>query len=153
MSLNSHTECDCMLLGISIYLLSDFWLHIVYSFEIFHVNTFVPNAPFLYPLTVFWCFQGVEKGCIGNKWVKYTLKKRDFICVTHFTPNFTPILAVAKWRSALNVMWIYLPKKVLSFSRIGLYYNSAYHKAIFFKIHSFFELDYFSREKQKAYCM
>ena len=20
-------------------------------------------------LTVFWCFQGVEKGCIGNKWV------------------------------------------------------------------------------------
>ena len=22
------------------------------------------------PLTVFWCFQGVEKGCIGNKWVK-----------------------------------------------------------------------------------
>ena len=20
-------------------------------------------------LTVFWCFQGVEKGCIGNEWV------------------------------------------------------------------------------------
>ena len=39
-------------------------------------NPFVPNAPFLYPLktsenlTVFWCFQGVEKGCIGNEWVK-----------------------------------------------------------------------------------
>ena len=32
-------------------------------------NPFVPNAPFLY-LTVFWCFQGVEKGCIGNEWVK-----------------------------------------------------------------------------------
>ena len=38
-------------------------------------NPFVPNAPFLYPLktsekfTVFWCFQGVEKGCIGNDWV------------------------------------------------------------------------------------
>ena len=34
------------------------------------------NAPFLYPLktsenfTVFWYFQGVEKGCIGYKWVK-----------------------------------------------------------------------------------
>ena len=40
------------------------------------VNLFVPNAPFLYPLktsknfTVFWCFQGLEKGCIGNEWVK-----------------------------------------------------------------------------------
>ena len=38
-------------------------------------NPFVPNAPFLYPLKasenrkVFRCFQGVEKGCTGNKWV------------------------------------------------------------------------------------
>ena len=34
------------------------------------------NASFFYPLktsenfTVFWCFQWVEKGCIGNEWVK-----------------------------------------------------------------------------------
>ena len=40
------------------------------------LNRFVPNASFLYSLkttenrTVFWCFQGVEKGCIGNKCVK-----------------------------------------------------------------------------------
>ena len=39
------------------------------------INPFAPSAPFLYPLktsehlTVFWCFQGVEKGCIGDKWV------------------------------------------------------------------------------------
>ena len=39
------------------------------------LNPFVPNAPFYYPLNtsenlpVFWCIQGVEKGCIGNKWV------------------------------------------------------------------------------------
>ena len=32
------------------------------------INLFVPNAPFLYPLKT--CFQGVEKGCIRNKWVK-----------------------------------------------------------------------------------
>ena len=37
------------------------------------VNPFVPNAPFLYPLktseslTIFCCFQGIEKGCIGNE--------------------------------------------------------------------------------------
>ena len=42
---------------------------------LFHINPFVPNASFLYPLKtlenlkVFWYFQGVEKGCIGNKWV------------------------------------------------------------------------------------
>ena len=39
------------------------------------INPFVPNATFLYHLkisenlTVF-CFQGVQKGCIGSKWVK-----------------------------------------------------------------------------------
>ena len=39
------------------------------------LNPFVPNASFPYPLKipekckVFWCFQGVEKECIGNKWV------------------------------------------------------------------------------------
>ena len=38
-------------------------------------NPFVPNETFLYSLktenlTIFWCFQGVDKGCIGNKWVK-----------------------------------------------------------------------------------
>ena len=35
------------------------------------INPFVPNAAFLYPLKalenhkVYWCFQGVEKGCTG----------------------------------------------------------------------------------------
>ena len=38
-------------------------------------NPFVLHAPFLYPLktsesvTVLWCFQEVEKGCIGNTWI------------------------------------------------------------------------------------
>ena len=49
------------------------------------INPFVPNAPFLSPLktsdfytpwkrqkTFGWCFQGVEKECIGNKWVNGT---------------------------------------------------------------------------------
>ena len=42
----------------------------------FNLNPLLPNAPFPYPLktsenfTVFQCFQGVEKGCIGNEWVK-----------------------------------------------------------------------------------
>ena len=41
-------------------------------------SSFVPNAPFLCPLRTsenrkfFWCFQKLEKRCIGNKWVKET---------------------------------------------------------------------------------
>ena len=44
--------------------------------QIGHAIPFVPNVLFLYPLKtsenlkVFWCFQGVEKGCIGNEQVK-----------------------------------------------------------------------------------
>ena len=46
------------------------------------INPFVPSSSFLYPLktsenlTVFWCFQGVEKGCIGMNglsWLKNTV--------------------------------------------------------------------------------
>ena len=54
------------------------WYYFYHNFIIVIINPFVPNAPFLYPsktsenLTVFWCFQGVEKGCIGNEWVNVT---------------------------------------------------------------------------------
>ena len=40
-----------------------------------YINPLVPNAPFVYRLKlsenrkVFWCFQGVEKGYIGNEWI------------------------------------------------------------------------------------
>ena len=50
-----------------------------------NINPFVPNAPFLYQLkasenlTVFWCFQGVEKGYIGNEWVKECSSKNLLI--------------------------------------------------------------------------
>ena len=49
-----------------------------YTVDVF-INPFFPNAPFLYPLktsknlTVFWYFQGVEKGCIGNEWVNFCI--------------------------------------------------------------------------------
>ena len=51
-------------------------LHNSCSLGINFINSFVSNAPFLYPLetsenfSVFRCFQGVERGYIGNKWVK-----------------------------------------------------------------------------------
>ena len=53
---------------------------IIYSSTLAFVTFLLPHSfpmhpSFLYPLktsknlTVFWCFQGFEKGCIGNKWV------------------------------------------------------------------------------------
>ena len=49
---------------------------VIFYQSVFLSNSFVPNAPFLYPLDTsenimfFWCFQGVEKWCIGNKSIK-----------------------------------------------------------------------------------
>ena len=46
------------------------------------------NAPFLYSLKtsengkIFWCFQGIEKGCIGNEWLKDFFSKCDQITLT-----------------------------------------------------------------------
>ena len=45
------------------------------------INPFVPNAPFLYPLKTSEIFMvlflGLEKGCIGNRWVKWKLIYRN----------------------------------------------------------------------------
>ena len=36
------------------------------------INPFAPNALILYTLKVFWCFQGIEKRCIGKEWFKHS---------------------------------------------------------------------------------
>ena len=36
------------------------------------INPFAPSALILYTLKVFWCFQCVEKRCIGKEWFKYS---------------------------------------------------------------------------------
>ena len=60
-------------------------------------NLFIFSAPFIYPLkipenlTVFGCFQWVEKGYIGNKWVKLLCNTSlyfSFISVNNFGPTF-----------------------------------------------------------------
>ena len=49
---------------------------LAYKIETFCFNPFVSNAPSPYPLktpgnlTIFLCFHGVERECIGNEWVK-----------------------------------------------------------------------------------
>ena len=50
----------------------------LYGFKHLTFNPFDPNVPFLYSLKtsenrkIFWYFQGVEKGCTANEWVKNT---------------------------------------------------------------------------------
>ena len=53
---------------------SHFLRHHPQKGRIFYFNLFFPKAPFLYLLKtekckVFWCFQGVEKGCVGTELV------------------------------------------------------------------------------------
>ena len=77
------------------------------------VNPFVPNAPFLYPLKtsenrkVFWCFQGVDKGCIGNKRVNETTNNdlNEILRLKQFIQKSLPdnkiiILNIIDWITA-----------------------------------------------------
>ena len=63
------------------------------SERLMYVNPIVSNTPFLYLLktsenpTVFWCFQGAEKGCIENKWVKLIFLSEDKNYIKHLTRN------------------------------------------------------------------
>ena len=62
---------NCSLLKLSLT-----WRKISLLIFLSQINPFSPNAPFLYPQKasengkVFWCFQGIKKGCTENKWVK-----------------------------------------------------------------------------------
>ena len=56
---------------------SPYWMKSLFASSLPHNVTLThlfPMHPFSTPfsthLTVFWCFQGVENGCIGNNWVK-----------------------------------------------------------------------------------
>ena len=81
----------------SLFQLIDLYWKIPYLLQF---NTFVPNASFLYPLeisenlTVFWCFQGAEKRCIGSELVKRTfpaLKHKNQLILysaNHIIHNF-----------------------------------------------------------------
>ena len=74
----------------------------------FFINSFVLNTPILYPmktsenLAVFWCFQEVEKGSIGNKWAKISSVKILYNKKNHFLySDSTTIKTFSKW-------WIFI---------------------------------------------
>ena len=45
-------------------------LEVISLTHLFRMHSISTTLKHLKNLTVFWCFQGVEKGCIGNGWVK-----------------------------------------------------------------------------------
>ena len=73
-----------------------------------YINPVVPNAPFLYPLKasenrkVFWCFQGVEKGWIGNKRVKHIEGEKNpkWLWFFHTFRNFTKSIFSENFKSS-----------------------------------------------------
>ena len=74
------------------------------------INPFIPKKPFLYPLKiwenfkVFWCFQEVERMCIGNKWVK-TKTSLTFAVIT---VKFKLLVYALDFYPFWNVMTIFL---------------------------------------------
>ena len=115
------------------------------------INPFVPNAPFLYPLktsenlSVFWCFQGVEKGCLGNEWVKpylfWTVVPNRLLYLLHHIlvkSNYVWQKQL-KWFYKIRVHWltelgnakcippplcfIYLIWSLLKFTLLVIFYN------------------------------
>ena len=58
----------------------------------YKINSFVPNTAFLYPLKTsenhkVFCFQEVEKGCTGNKWVKVLCILHILMLIIHISVN------------------------------------------------------------------
>ena len=66
-------------------------------------NAFVPNAPFLYSLKtsesrkISWCFQGVEKGCIRNKWVNTLFNLFDVKLSSWMYYSYLPIIGYTSY--------------------------------------------------------
>ena len=70
------------------------------------IKPFVSNTPFLCSLktsknlTVFWCFQGLEKRCIGNKWVK-------ILCWSEFVLELLTVFFVRRSCAFTSIETIY----------------------------------------------
>ena len=48
----------------------------------------------MHPFSSLWCFQGIEKGCIGNEWVNNTL---DFMHLAIDILNIYPQVFIFWW--------------------------------------------------------
>ena len=66
------------------------------------INPFISNAPFLYPLKAsenrkfFWCFEGLGKGCIRNKWANFFILTKTLRILAKRNPAGKYMLKVGK---------------------------------------------------------
>ena len=130
----------------------------IFKINFKHINQFVPNVLLLFPLktsenlTVFLCFQGVEKGCIRDEWVKpfeiivtFHLNTSHLNCnenemtvsiwnakvgLTHFLPMLHfifPMLPSVFWRfqgvQKCNIGWIWVKYRIQRMSIMFLLLN------------------------------
>ena len=103
-------------------------------------NPFVPNAPCLYPmkttehLTVFWCFQGVEKGCIKKEWANFCYQQQLSWCFIYFESfrKYLPLCRVTVTefcgvlQSPHSFIWKVQSTSILESSKENLVLNSSF---------------------------
>ena len=83
------------------------WCRLFLSWS-FESNLFVSSAPFLYSLKTsenrkaFWCFQGVEKRCIGNECIKKNVDEE----VLKLYPRCEKVSHVL-WKHWINVLTLF----------------------------------------------
>ena len=96
-------------------------------------NPFIPNAPFLYPLkasenlAVFWCFQGLEKGCIGNELVELQRILFQSFAMAYQDKTYDLMNRVVSWEECRN-FWQFSRK----FRKCRLKFTSASYYIYFF---------------------
>ena len=117
----------------------------------FFLNLFAPNAPFLYHLKtsenrkVFWWFQGVEKGCIGNKWVNNIFCKYKLI---HLLKKlFNPVTHdVKKWPNMFEIFYGVHTARFLKY--VWSFFNIMHERVNLHKLH-FHEVKMFLNKNKK----
>ena len=96
--------------------------------RLYKLNHFFPNAPFLYSLKtsencrVFWCFQRVEEGFIGGKWVKLIDRTES---VSIGLSGFCRL--VQTWLAMMRTFWVFhiLEPRKMTFPTSSLCYAMA----------------------------
>ena len=100
-----NTQCSLCwyIFFVSLWTLQKKNWHFRPNYDLFHIKSFVPNAP----RTVFWYFQGVEKGCIANKWIKKSNWVGTWLNIRQLLLSYTILekLVCLKWQKSFLV-WI-----------------------------------------------
>ena len=92
---------------------------------IYYMQQIILYIQLTFKITVFKCFQGVDKGCIGNEWVNnnklcfynvtFSFYVREFTDKSHFITKISDILNSSTWFSNNQKAWIKILSKIYYF--------------------------------------